>query len=224
MSAAVDELEHQTATPTMSRRAAETLVERGHERLEQRRGVRDRGCRPPGARSARRGSRAPTPGCPPRPRRARRRRSGASLSSTTRPVLRTDALIVSRSSGATVRRSMTSTEMPSAATASAASSAWRTVNEYVTSVTSSPSRATRPSRTGSAAIGSVDLAAHRRQALVHQEDHRDRRRAAPVTSSPPASAGVAGVATTSPGVAANQDSTLFVCCAANRPTPVASRG
>ena len=39
------------------------------------------------------------------------------------------------------------------------------------------------------------------------------------TSRPPASAGVAGVATTSPGVAANQDSTLFVCCAANRPTP-----
>ena len=50
-------------------------------------------------------------------------RRGASCSTTTRAVFSTDATIVSKSSGTSVRRSMTSTEMPSPASTSAASSA-----------------------------------------------------------------------------------------------------
>ena len=53
------------------------------------------------------------------------------------------ATIASWSSGSSVRRSITSTDTPSFARTSAASSAFQTIAEYVTMVRSFPSRATR---------------------------------------------------------------------------------
>ena len=52
--------------------------------------------------------------------------AGASSTTTSRPVFRTEARIVSASIGTSVRGSITSTEIPSAANASATASASRT--------------------------------------------------------------------------------------------------
>jgi len=52
--------------------------------------------------------------------------AGASSTTTSRPVRRTDARIVSASIGTRVRGSMTSIEIPSAASSSATASASRT--------------------------------------------------------------------------------------------------
>ena len=60
--------------------------------------------------------------------------------STSRPVLSTDSRIVCVSSGASVRGSITSAWMPSAASRSAAPSARSTVQPVATIVTSPPSR------------------------------------------------------------------------------------
>ncbi len=59
---------------------------------------------------------------------------------TSRLVLASERSTVSMSSGAIVRRSMTSTLMPSAASCSAAARQSCTIREYDTSVTSVPSR------------------------------------------------------------------------------------
>ena len=67
---------------------------------------------------------------------------------TARPVFRTDSTIVSMSSGASVRGSMISTLMPSAASASAASTARGTIDASATTVTSLPVRTTCASPNG----------------------------------------------------------------------------
>ena len=61
---------------------------------------------------------------------------------TSRPVFATDSRIVGRSSGASVRGSMTSALTPSAANWSAASSAFPSIHPSATIVTSLPSRTT----------------------------------------------------------------------------------
>ena len=66
----------------------------------------------------------------------------ASWAIISRLVLWTDSKMGAMSSGATVRRSMTSTESPSPATASAAARASWTIRETDTTVTSVPARTT----------------------------------------------------------------------------------
>src|SRR2546423_1024337 len=82
---------------------------------------------------------------------------GASCTTTSRPVRRTDSYTGSMSSGESVRRSMTSSVRPSSATAAAASSAVRTIGPYATTVQSSPGRTTREACNGyAAASGGAD--------------------------------------------------------------------
>src|SRR5256885_17143445 len=66
----------------------------------------------------------------------------SSYATITREFFFTDAKTVSRSHGLSVRRSITSTEIPLSATAFAATIARCTVAPYVTTVTSVPSRTT----------------------------------------------------------------------------------
>ncbi len=85
---------------------------------------------------------------------------------------RTESRIASRSSGSSVRGSITSASMPSAARRSAAASASPTIRERATIVTSPPSRATRawPIGTGCEIAGRILLAEV--EVLVLDEDHR----------------------------------------------------
>src|SRR5262245_59969714 len=66
--------------------------------------------------------------------------SRVSSATTKRPVRATEARMVSRSNGTSVRGSITSTSMPSRASASAASSATETVSDVATTVASRPVR------------------------------------------------------------------------------------
>lgn len=72
----------------------------------------------------------------------------AGSATTNRPVRCTERMMVSMSSGTSVRGSMTSTEMPSSASASAALTASGTALEIATTVTSDPWRSVRASPNG----------------------------------------------------------------------------
>src|SRR5581483_9895301 len=73
---------------------------------------------------------------------------GLSSTTTSAPVFSTDATIVSRSSGDTVRGSITSALVPDAASRSAASRARSTIAEIATIVTSLPARRTSATPSG----------------------------------------------------------------------------
>ena len=126
--------------------------------------------------------------------------NGPNVSSTisSRPVLRTDGRIVSISSGATVRGSITSTEMPSRASSSHAVSVLCTMSARATTVTSVPSRTTAAWPNGI----SYSLLRHRpfeRQQLAMLEEEHRIVAAQGVVSSPLASYGVEGTTTRRPG-------------------------
>ena len=98
----------------------------------------------------------------------------ASWAISRRLVLRTESRIVSMSSGATVRRSITSTEMPSPATASAAASASCTIRDTDTTVTSVPGRTTAALPIGQDVVGRRLRPLHAVEQPVLDEDDRIR--------------------------------------------------
>lgn len=130
--------------------------------------------------------------------------SGANASSaiSTRPVLATDQPIVSTSSGATVRGSMSLTETPSRSNSAQASSASRAMRARATTVTSAPSRATaaRPSGISYAASGTGSLRASSSRCSRKTTGSLHRRA---WCISPFASYGVDGTTTRRPGNWAN---------------------
>ena len=119
---------------------------------------------------AHRGSRTPPPCTAPRSRHRSRAVLCASWATASRIVLRSERRIVSMSSGASVRGSITSTEMPRSASRSAAVSASSTMPDSATTVTSSPSRATR-ARPNGIASPDLDLASPPVEPDVLDEEH-----------------------------------------------------
>ena len=98
----------------------------------------------------------------------------ASWAMRSRPVLCTDSRIGAMSSGATVRRSITSTEMPSPATRSAAATASWTIRETDTTVTSVPGRTTADRADRDDVVGRRLRSLHAVEQPVLDEDHRVR--------------------------------------------------
>ena len=115
-----------------------------------------------------------------------------------RPVRRTDATIASLSSGRIVRRSRTSTSMPSRARFSAALSEVCSILAHVTTVTSRPGRFTSatPSGTTCSTAGTSPLSAYITSLSMNTTGLSSRIEA---FSNPLASAGVAGMMTFRPG-------------------------
>ena len=132
--------------------------------------------------------------------------SVASLTTSTLPVLSTDAKMVSQSIGETVRGSMISADTPATCNRVAASCARDTIRPVATMVRSEPSRATAALPNGTSRSGSSDTGP-----LVPYKSLGSKK----ITGSSPrnadfksplASAGVEGMATRNPGICANQAS------------------
>ena len=98
----------------------------------------------------------------------------ASWAMRSRLVLWTDSRTGAMSSGATVRRSITSTEIPSPASASAAASASCTIRDTDTTVTSVPARTTADRPIGTRWSARRLRALHAVEQPVLDEDHRVR--------------------------------------------------
>ncbi len=140
-----------------------------------------------------------------------------------RPVLATESSSARVSSGTSDRTSITSAEMPSSASRSAASRARGTIRASAAIVASVPSRTTRavPSSSTISPSGISALVAISALCSKKTTGSGSRTEAA---MSPTTSCGVDGATTLRPGIIIAQFSTLWECWAPNRaPPPLAVR-
>ena len=137
----------------------------------------------------------------------------ASCTTSSRPVRATEAATASSSQGQRVRRSSTSAETPRAASVAAAPSTAGTMADQVTMVRSDPSRMRRAWPKGIGAIVPATSPFSGNRFFGSKNSTGSSLRIAE-TSRPAVSAGVAGTATTTPGICVNQLSSVWECCAA----------
>ena len=136
---------------------------------------------------------------------------------TNLPVFATDSKIVCLSNGTKVRGSITSTEMPSASSSSAARRAIGTAPAMATTVTSSPERGTSATPNGTNAPSPSSTSPDAPDSVPSSKTMHGSSSRIAVFSNPLASRGVAGTRILKPGMFINMGYDLSEWCAADPP-------